>query len=110
MGVVAVVIIIVAAVVVVIIIIIMQSAVASTLYDCSCILQHTHTRPFNGPLSGITRVSWYHFWYQLTRVIPDKSKHSSTHTHDDEEEGFAQTTRPALSQRGLLDPIKPPFY
>jgi len=42
MGVVAVVIIIVAAVVV-IIIIIMQSAVASTLYDCSCILQHTHT-------------------------------------------------------------------
>ena len=34
-----------------------------------------------------------------------QKKHSLTHTH--EEEGFTQTTRSALSQRGLLDQIKP---
>jgi len=32
-----------------------------------------------------------------------------THTHEEEEEGFAQTTRSALSQRGLLDPMKPAY-
>jgi len=36
-----------------------------------------------------------------------QKKHLPTHTHD--EEGFAQTTRCALSQRGLLDPIKPAY-
>jgi len=25
----------------------------------SCVLPHWHTHPFNGPLSGTTRVSWY---------------------------------------------------
>ena len=35
-------------------------------------------------------------------------KHSPTHTH--EEEGFAQTTWSALSQRGLLDSIKPEYH
>jgi len=37
-----------------------------------------------------------------------QKKHSPTHTHE-EEEGFTQTTRSALSQRGLLDPIKPAY-
>ena len=41
---------------------------------------HTYIQPFNGPLSGITRVSWY----QKT-VLPN-------HTNEEEEEGFAQTT------------------
>ena len=36
-----------------------------------------------------------------------KKKHSPTHSHEEEEEGFAQTARSALSRRGLLDPIKP---
>ena len=40
---------------------------------------HTHTQPFNGPLSRTTRVSRY-------QKIP-----SPTHTHE-EEEGFVQTT------------------
>ena len=56
-----------------------------------------HTQPFNGPLSGTTRVSRY------------QKKHSPTHAYEEEEEGFAQTTSPALSQRGLLDPIKPAY-
>jgi len=38
-----------------------------------------------------------------------QKKHSPTHTHEEEEEGFAQTTRSALSQRGLTDPIKPAY-
>jgi len=50
---------------------------------------------FNGPLSGTTRVSRY--------------QNSPTHTHEEEEEGFAQKTRSALSQRGLLDAIKPAY-
>jgi len=61
-----------------------------------CMCETTHTQPFNGPLSGATRVSWH------------QKKHSPTHTHQ-EEEGFAQTTRSALSQRGLLDPITPAY-
>ena len=54
------------------------------------------------------------FWYRITRVVPDKgplngcvlsrttrvcqyqNKHSPTHTHEEEEKGFAQTTRSAL--------------
>ena len=32
-----------------------------------------------------------------------------THTHEEEEERFTQTTRSALSPRGLLDPIKPAY-
>jgi len=56
-----------------------------------------HTQPFNGPLSGTTRVSRY------------QKKHSPTHAYEEEEEGFTQTTSPALSQRGLLDPIKPAY-
>jgi len=65
---------------------------------------HTHTQPFNGPLSGTTRVSRY------------QKKPSPTHTNE-EEEGFAQTTRSiagssslfgALSQQGL-DPVKPAY-
>jgi len=35
-----------------------------------------------------------------------QKRHSPTHTHQ-KEEGFAQATRSALSQRGLTDPIKP---
>jgi len=38
-----------------------------------------------------------------------QKKRSPTHTHEEEEEGFAQTTRSALSQQGLLDPIKPAY-
>ena len=41
---------------------------------------HTHTHTFNGPLSGITRVSWYQ-----KKVLPN-------HTNEEEDEGFAQTT------------------
>jgi len=51
---------------------------------------------FNDPLSVTTRVSRY------------QKKHLPTHTRE-EEEGFAQITRSALSQRGLLDPIKPAY-
>ena len=58
---------------------------------------HTHIQPFNGPLSATTHVSRY------------QNKHSPIHTHEEEEEGFAQATRSALSQRGLLDPIKPAY-
>ena len=36
-------------------------------------------------------------------------KHLPTHTHEEEEEGFTETTKSALSQRGLLDPIKPTY-
>jgi len=49
----------------------------------------THTQPFNGPLPGTNRASWH------------QKKHSSTHTHEEEEEGFVQTTRSALSQWGI---------
>jgi len=35
-------------------------------------------------------------------------KRSPTHA-DEEEEGFAQATKSALSQQGLLDPIKPAY-
>ena len=56
---------------------------------------YTHTQPFNGPLSGTTRVGRY------------QKNHSPIHTHD--EEGFEPTTKSALSQRGLLDPIKPAY-
>ena len=58
--------------------------------------ERTQTQPFNGPLFGTTRVSQY------------QKKHSPTHTCDEEEEeGFAQTARSALSQGGLLDPVEP---
>jgi len=40
-------------------------------------------------------------WYQ--------KKHSPTYTSEEEEEGFTQTATSALSQRGLLDPIKPGY-
>ena len=53
------------------------------------------TVPFNGPLSETTQVRRY------------QKKHSPTHTC--EEGGFAQTTRSAFSQWGLLDPIKPAY-
>jgi len=56
-----------------------------------------HTRPYSNPLSGTTRVSRY------------QKKHSPTHSHEEEEEAFAQTTRSALSQRVLLDPMKPAY-
>jgi len=56
---------------------------------------YTHTQPFNGPLSGATQVGRY------------QKNHSPIHTHD--EEGFEPTTKSALSQRGLLDPIKPAY-
>ena len=58
---------------------------------------NTHTLLYNGPLSGTTRVSRY------------QKKHSPTHTHEKEEEGFAQTTRSALSQQWLSDPVKPAY-
>jgi len=51
--------------------------------DAECNNATTHIRPFNGPLSGTTRVSWY------------QKKHSPIHTHQEEEEGFTQTTRSA---------------
>ena len=51
-----------------------------------------YTQSFNGPLSGTTRVSRY------------VKKHSPTYIHEKE---LAQTTRSAVSQRGLLCPIKP---
>ena len=38
-----------------------------------------------------------------------QKQHSPTHTHEEEEKGFAQTTQSALSQRWLLDPIKPAY-
>jgi len=57
---------------------------------------YTHTTHlFNGPLPGTTWVSRY------------QKKHSPTHTHEEEQERFAQTTISALSQRGLSDPTKP---
>ena len=37
-----------------------------------------------------------------------QKKPAPTHTHE-EEEGLAQTTKSALSQRGLLDPTKPAY-
>jgi len=57
---------------------------------------HAHTELFNGPLSGTNRVN----------QCQKKHSHSPTHTH---EEGFTQATRSALSQQGLLDPIKPAY-
>jgi len=67
------------------------SAVKGVLY----LHTHTRTQPFNGPLSVTTRVGWY------------QKKHLPTHAHEEEEEeGFAQTTRSSLSQRGFLDPVK----
>jgi len=65
--------------------------------DSTCSCRYTHTQPFNSPLSRTAQVSRY------------QKKHSPTHTHEEEEEGFAQLTRSALSQRGLLDPIKPAY-
>jgi len=62
------------------------------------LLWYTHTQPFNSPSSETTLVS--------------QKKHSPTHTHEEEEEeeeGFAQTVRSTLSQRGLLNPIKPAY-
>jgi len=56
-----------------------------------------HTRPYSSPLSGTTRVSRY------------QKKHSPTHSREEEEEAFAQTIRSALSQRVLLDPMKPAY-
>jgi len=47
-------------------------------------------------VSGTTWVSQY------------QKKHSPTHTHE-EEEGFAQATRSALSQQGWSNPIKPAY-
>ena len=60
------------------------------------LLMHEHTQPSNGRLSGTTQVSQY------------QKKRSPTHAHE-EEEGFAQATKSALSQQGLLDPIKPAY-
>ena len=55
---------------------------------------HTHT--FHNHLSRTTRVSQY------------QKKPSANHTHEEEKEGFAQTTSTVtLSQRGLIDPINP---
>ena len=56
---------------------------------------YRHTHLLNGPLSGTTWVSQY------------QKQHSPAHTHEEEEEGFAQTTRSTLSQRGLLHPMTP---
>jgi len=61
------------------------------------------TQLFNGPLSRTTRVSRY------------QKKHSPTQTDEEEKEGFTQTAMSiawehgALSQQGLLDPIKPAY-
>ena len=56
----------------------------------------TSTQPINGPLFENTQVSRY------------QKKHSPIHTHE-EEEGFAQTIRSALSQQWLPDPVKPAY-
>jgi len=42
---------------------------------------HTHTKPFNGPLSGTTRVVWY------------QKKHSPTHTHRGHQTSFINFIR-----------------
>ena len=39
--------------------------------------------------------------------VPEET--SPTHNHEEEEEGFAQKTRSASSQRRLLEPSKPPY-
>ena len=44
--------------------------------------------------------------------LPDEpvlKETSPTHTHEEEEEGFAQKTRSASSQRRLLEPSMPPY-
>ena len=71
---------------------------------CCCIVRldqlHSlllHTQLFDGLLSRTTRVSRY------------QKKHSPTHNHEEEEEGFAQTTMSALSHRGLIDRKKPTY-
>ena len=46
---------------------------------------YTHTQLFNGPLSGTNRVCQY------------QKKHSPTHTHEEEEQVFAKTTRSSLT-------------
>ena len=43
---------------------------------CEFNVSHTHTQPFNGPLSGTTRVGQY------------QKKHSPTHTHPDHRTSF----------------------
>jgi len=48
--------------------------------NCQSTDMTIHTQPFNGSLSGTTRVSRY------------QKKHSLTHTHEEEEERFTQTT------------------
>jgi len=58
----------------------------------SIVLVSTHTHM--ALLSGTTRLSRY------------QKKHLPTHTREEEEEGFVQTTRSALSQQGFLDLIK----
>ena len=52
------------------------------------LMWHTHTRSFNGPLSMTAWVSRY------------QKKHSPIRkqSHEEEEKGFVQTTRSALSQ------------
>jgi len=55
---------------------------------------HTERQPFNMPF----------VWDYPGETVPEE-----TFTHEEEEEGFAQTTRSALSQRRLPDPIKPAY-
>ena len=69
-------------------------------HACNQPTKHIHTQPCNGLLSGINRVSQY------------QKKHSPTHAHKEEEDNTEtqrQITRSALSQQGLLDPMKPAY-
>jgi len=60
----------------------------TTTFLLKYIYTHTHTQPFNGVLSGTTRVSRYQKKYSPTDT-----------THKEvEEEGFAQTTIYVSSQ------------
>jgi len=70
--------------------VLLDSCCCCSIVAVNCTSAHTHNR-----LVALLSGSWH------------KNKHSPTHTHEEEEEGFAQTTRSALSQRGLLDPVKP---
>ena len=36
-----------------------KGPLSGCVHACVCMINVTHTHPFNGPLSGTTRVSWY---------------------------------------------------
>ena len=56
-----------------------RQSINNDLTNCK-LHTHTHTQPFNGPLSGTTRVGQY------------QKKHSPTHTHPDHQTSKASTS------------------